>query len=110
MDQHQYHAYRAYGDPTGTGPITMEFDSVTGEIPHVHAAGVVISFESEEHCDTYIRQKVVTTILPDGRARRWHWVSPITSERARRFFEACESSPSCIHKSHARTGRVRMPA
>ena len=110
MDQHQYHAYRACGDPAGTAPMTMDADSITGEHPHLHAAGVVISFESAAHRDTYIGQQVVTTTVPGGRDRRWHWVTAITAEQAQRFFEACAASPSCIHKSHERTGRVRMSA
>ena len=108
MDQTLYHAYRAYGDSAGPGEMTMEADSRTGEVPHLHASRVVIAFESEDIRDAYVRQQVVTTTLPSGQNRRWHWVTPITAEQAQRYFRDCEASPSYLHKSHQRTGRVRI--
>ena len=81
---------------------------VSPSVPHLHAAGTGVSFESEAARDNYVAQQVVTTTLPGGRARRWHWVTLITEEQAQHYFQACEASPSCIHKSHERTGRVRI--
>ena len=109
MTTAHFYAYRAYGDRAGTAEMTMQPDPGTGDEPHIHPAGVVMSFESEEQRDAYIAQQVVATTLPDGRDRRWHWVTPITPEQAQRYFEDCQASPSCIHKSHERRGRVRMP-
>ena len=105
MEHPLYHCYRACGDPTVPGPMTMESDPKTGEVPHLHPAGVVISFESEEARDNYVAQQVVTTTLPDGRAR--HSLTAIIAEQARQFLEACAALSSCLHKSHERTGRVR---
>ena len=91
-------------------PVTCRWTPtpVLGDVPHIHPAGVVIAFESAAARDRYVAQQVVTTTLPDGRDRRWHWVSPITEERALRYFEDCQASPSCIHKSHERRGLVRI--
>ena len=73
MTTAHFYAYRAYGDRAGTAEMTMQPDPGTGDEPHIHPAGVVMSFESEEQRDAYIAQQVVATTLPDGRDRRWHW-------------------------------------
>ena len=54
MTTAHFYAYRAYGDPAGTAEMTMQSDPGTGDEPHIHPAGVVISFESEEQRDAYI--------------------------------------------------------
>ena len=108
MDQ-KFYAYRSYGDHAGTSERTMNTDPNTGEYPHLHAAGDVIDFDSEEERDAYVERQVVITTLEGGHDRKFHWVTPITTENAQRSLEACATRPMCIHKGHVRQGRVRIP-
>ena len=86
MEQSLYHCYRAYGDAADTDPMTIASDPTTGEAPHLHASGTVVSFESEAARENYVAQQVMNTTLPDGRARPR--VTVITTEEARQFFDA----------------------
>ena len=108
MDQ-KYHAYRSNGDRAGTSERTMNTDPSTGEYPHLHAAGDVIPFDSEEERDAYVERQVVITTLKGGHDRKFHWVTPITTEEAEKFAEACATPPMCIHKGHVHQRQVRIP-
>ena len=105
----EFYAYRAHGDEVGTSERTMATDPGTGEYPYLHAAGDVISFDSEEERDAYVARQVVTTTLEGGCHRRFHWVSSITPEEAAQFLEACATGRGCIHKSLIHLGRIRIP-
>ena len=105
----EYYAYRSYGDRAGTSERTMDSDPNTGEYPHLHSAGDVISFDSEEARDTYVSQRVVITTLQDGRHPKYHSVTSITTEKGQEFLADCTASPTCIHKSDMRQGSVRLP-
>ncbi len=109
MDQPLFYAYRSYGDPAGARKMTISSDPNTGDDPHLHAAGDVIAFYSEGERDAYVARQVVVTTLEGGHHRRFHWVSPVTTEKARRFLEACAARPTCIHKTDVRRGQVRIP-
>ena len=109
MNQDPFYAYRAFGDQAGTKEVTMSWDPNTGDYPYLHAAGDVLVFTSEEERDAYVAQKAVITHLASGRHRRFHYVSKITAEEGRDFQKSCAASPTCIHKSYVRQGRVRIP-
>ena len=60
-----YYAYRSQRDDNLRNT-TMGADPGTGDDHHIHAAGDVISFSSEEARDEYVKSGVVSTTLPDG--------------------------------------------
>ena len=107
MDQ-KFFAYRAHGDRAGTGEMTMNTDPNCGADPHLHAAGDVLAFDSEEARDEYVAQGVVITHRGGGRDRRFHWVSAITAEEGQDWQDRCAAGPHCIHKGQAQRGEVRI--
>ena len=110
MDQTSFYAYRAYGDRAHKGEMTMSSDPHTGDDQYLHAAGDVLVFPSEEERDAYVAQAVVITHLGGGgRDRRFHRVIKLSAEEGQAFQERCAASRICIHKSHLREGRVRIP-
>ena len=104
-----YYAYRTFRD-VNLDDTRMGADPNTGDFNHLHAAGDVISFDSEEDRDEYIKRGYVYTTLPDGRVPKTHGVHVITTEEAVDFLESCAASKGCIHRGFARKGTTRIPA
>ena len=109
MSNSLYFAYRCYGD-VYIQSRSIEEDPGTGDNYHIHPAGDMISFDSEETRDEYVNKGVVSTTLPDGTHLKHHVVHAITTEDALELQERCASSKGCIHKAHTSMGTKRIPA